>query len=255
MAPDKLDTTLVDSRRVNGTGLSAPGMEVRVDSLLEGASRAEGTAVIVDVYRAFTTAAVAFSRGAERIILVPDIEDALALRDSGAGELCIGEVGGVKPDGFDFGNSPHELSRADVRGRTLVQSTRAGTVGVSLARGADRVYAGSLAIASATAAAVLRRRPPLVTVVAMGWEGRTRTDEDEQCVMYIKNLLEGRRPDPDAVAALVRAGEHSQKFDDPDQPHFHPEDRDIALDVDAIGLAIRVEREDGLPVAYPEPTG
>ena len=171
MAPDKLDTTLVDSRRVNGTGLSAPGMEVRVDSLLEGASRAEGTAVIVDVYRAFTTAAVAFSRGAERIILVPDIEDALALRESGAGELCIGEVGGVKPDGFDFGNSPHELSRADVKGRTLVQSTRAGTVGVSLARGADRVYAGSLAVASATAAAVLRRRPPLVTVVAMGLGG------------------------------------------------------------------------------------
>lgn len=227
-------------------------MEVRVDSLLEGAARAEGTAVIVDVYRAFTTAGVAFSRGAERIVLVPELEEALALRDSGVGELCIGEVGGVKPDGFDFGNSPFELSRADVNGRTLIQSTRAGTVGVSLAGGADRVYAGSLAIASATAAAVSRSRPRIVTIVAMGWEGRTRTDEDELCALYIKNLLEGRRPDPDAVAALVRAGEHSQKFDDPGQPHFHPVDRDIALDVDGIGLAIRVEREDGLLVAYPE---
>ncbi len=227
-------------------------MEVRVDSLLEGAARTEGTAVIVDVYRAFTTAAVAFSRGAERIILVPEIEEALALRDSGAGELCIGEVGGVKPDGFDFGNSPYELSLADVRGRTLIQSTRAGTVGVSLARGADRVYAGSLAIASATAAAVLDDRPRLVTIVAMGWEGRTRTDEDELCALYLKNLLEGRRPDREAVAALVRAGEHSQKFDDPNQPHFHPMDREIALAVDSIGLAIRVEREDGLLVATAE---
>ncbi len=227
-------------------------MEVRVDSLLEGAARSKGTAVIVDVYRAFTTAAVAFSRGAERIVLVPEIEEALALRDSGVGELCIGEVGGVKPDGFDFGNSPYELSRADVRGRTLVQSTRAGTVGVSLARGADRVYAGSLAIASATVAAVLRSRPRLVTVVAMGWEGRTRTDEDELCALYLKNLLEGRRPNPEAVAALVRSGEHSQKFDDPGQPHFHPRDRDIALDVDGIELAIRIEREGGLLVAYAE---
>ena len=230
-------------------------MEVRVDSLFEGASRAEGTAVIVDVYRAFTTAAVAFCRGAERIVLVPDIEEALALRDRGAGELCIGEVGGVKPDGFDFGNSPYELSRADVRGRTLIQSTRAGTAGVALARGASRVYAGSLAIAAATARAVLKGQPQVVTIVAMGWEGRTRTDEDELCALYIKNLLEGRRPDRGAVAALVRAGEHSQKFDDPAQPHFHPEDREIALAVDSIGLAIRVDREDGLLVATAEAGG
>ncbi len=49
-------------------------MEIRVDSLIEGACRAEGTAIIVDVYRAFTTAAVAFSRGVQQIILVPEIE-------------------------------------------------------------------------------------------------------------------------------------------------------------------------------------
>ena len=73
-------------------GPNGEKMEVRVDSLFEGASRAEGTVVIVDVYRAFTTAAVAFSRGAERIVLVPDIEEALALRTSGACELCIGEM-------------------------------------------------------------------------------------------------------------------------------------------------------------------
>ena len=227
-------------------------MAIRISSLSQGASRAKGTAVVVNVYRAFTTAAVAFARGAERIILVPEIGEVLAFRDGGLGELCIGEVGGVRPYGFDFGNSPYELSRADVRGRTLVQSTRAGTVGVSLASCADRVYAGSLTIASATAAAVLRGRPRLVTIVAMGWEGRTRTDEDELCALYIKNLLEGRSQDPDAVAALVRAGAHSQKFDDPDQPHFHPSDREIARDADAIGLAIRVKREDGLLVAYHE---
>jgi 2-phosphosulfolactate phosphatase len=227
-------------------------MEIRVDSLIEGACRAEGTAIIVDVYRAFTTAAVALSRGARRIILVPEIEEALDLRDRGVGEMCIGEVGGIRPDGFDFGNSPYELSQADVRGRTLIQSTRAGTVGVASARRASRVYVGSLAIAAATARAVLKDAPQLVTIVAMGWEGRTRTDEDELCAWYIKNLLEGRRPDRQAVAALVRVGQHSQKFDDPAQPQYHPRDREIALDVDSVGLAIRVDREDGLLVASAE---
>ena len=41
-------------------------MEIRIDSLVEGARRAEGTVVIIDVFRAFTTAAVAFSRGGPR---------------------------------------------------------------------------------------------------------------------------------------------------------------------------------------------
>ncbi len=227
-------------------------MEIRVDSLIEGACRAEGTAIIVDVYRAFTTAAVAFSRGVQQIILVPEIEEALELRDRGVGELCIGEVGGVRPDGFDFGNSPYELSRADVRGRILIQSTRAGTVGVASARRAGRVYVGSLAIAAATARAVLKAAPQLVTIVAMGWEGKIRTDEDELCAWYIKNLLEGRRPDREAIAALVQVGEHSQKFDDPAQPQYHPQDREIALDVDSVGLAIRVDLKDGLLVASAE---
>lgn len=38
-------------------------MEIRIESLLEGARRARGTVVIVDVFRAFTTAAVALAPG------------------------------------------------------------------------------------------------------------------------------------------------------------------------------------------------
>ena len=37
-------------------------MEIRLVSLTSGAAAAVGTTVIIDVFRAFTTAAVAFSR-------------------------------------------------------------------------------------------------------------------------------------------------------------------------------------------------
>lgn len=60
------------------------------------------------MFRAFTTAAVALARGAQKIILTAEPEEALALRAAGLGELCMGEVGGVRPPGFDFGNSPFE---------------------------------------------------------------------------------------------------------------------------------------------------
>ena len=97
-------------------------MEIRLGRLLAGAKNAEGTVVIIDVYRAFTTAAVAFLQGAKKIVLVADVDEALALRERGVGCWCVGEVDGKRPEGFDFGNSPHELSKVDATGRTLILS-------------------------------------------------------------------------------------------------------------------------------------
>jgi 2-phosphosulfolactate phosphatase len=224
-------------------------MEVRVESLLEGAKRANGTVVIVDVFRAFTTAAVALARGAQRIIMVPGIEEALRLRDQGVGAVCVGEVNGIKPEGFDFGNSPHEMMQASLRGKVVIQSTRAGTTGVAVATQAEAVYAGSFVVAQATAEALRREGPPQVTIVAMGWNARVRTDEDELCALYLRNLLQGRRPDPEAVRKLVRAGGEAAKFGDPQQPHFHREDLEIALEINKYDFAIRVVKEDGFLVA------
>ena len=221
-------------------------------SLLEGARAAEGTAIIIDVFRAFTTAAVALSRGAEKIVLVAEVDEALELRQRGMGDLCMGEVAGMRPEGFELGNSPFELSQADVQGKTLIQSTRAGTVGVAAARNADRIYAGSLVLARATVEGILRDPPDLVSIVAMGAEGAERADEDEQCALYIRNLLQGREPDREAVRNLILSGAESQKYGDPDRPHFHPRDKEAALEIDTVPFSIRVSREDGLLVARPE---
>lgn len=226
-------------------------MEIVLRSLLEGARKAQGTTVIIDVFRAFTTAAVAFSRGATRIVLVAEVEEALELRRRGAGEVCMGEVGGMRPEGFDYGNSPYALSQAEVAGKSLIQSTRAGTVGVAAAAQASEVYAASLAVAGATARAIIRDSPDRVTIVAMGAEGKERADEDEQCALYLRNRIQGRTPDRAAVQSLVLSGAEAQKYSDPARPHFDPRDREMAIDVDAFPFAIKVTREDGLLIATP----
>ena len=227
-------------------------MEIRLESLLEGAQRAEGVVVIIDVYRAFTTEAIAFQRGVKEIILVAEIDEALALRDRGRGDICVGEVDGKRPDGFDYNNSPYELSQADLAGKILIHSTRAGTVGVASAKHAKVIYGGSLVVARATVRAIHRLSPSLVTLVAMGWAGHTRTDEDEQCALYLRNVLEGRTPDEAAVRSLILSGAESQKFGDPKQPHFYSADRDLALAFNRVEFAIRIGDEEGLLVARPE---
>lgn len=224
-------------------------MEIRIDSLLEGARRAQGTVVIVDVFRAFTTAAVAFSRGADQIVMVADPPEALALKARGLGEVCAGEVNGIRPEGFDFGNSPFEMAKANLEGKVIIQSTRAGTTGVAAATEASAIYVASFVVAKATARAILQDAPPLVTIVAMGWNAQMRTDEDELCALYLRNLLEGREPNPDALRQLVLASGQIGKFYDPTQPHFQPEDCDMALDINRFDFAIRVAREDDLLVA------
>src|SRR5690349_21156152 len=93
-------------------------MEIFIASLLEGARQATGAVAIIDVFRAFTTAAVALANGASEIIMVSSIEEALSLRESGRTQVCMGEVGGRAPSGFDFGNSPYEILHVDFRGHS-----------------------------------------------------------------------------------------------------------------------------------------
>jgi 2-phosphosulfolactate phosphatase len=224
-------------------------MVIKIDSLLEGARKARGVVVIVDVFRAFTTAAVVLSQGAVQIIMVAEPEEALQLRSRGIGDICMGEVNGKRPDGFDLGNSPYEIMQASLQDKVVIQSTRAGTMGVTSATLADVMYAGSFVVAEATAKVILKDNPPYVTIVAMGRNAQVRTDEDELCALYLRNLIQGRRPDPDAIYKLVLESGEIAKFRDPNESYFHPQDCDIALEMNKYDFAIRITRQDNLLVA------
>ncbi len=225
--------------------------QISIGSLLEGAQQATGAVAIIDVFRAFTTAAVAFANGASHIIMVASTEEALALRDSGLVQVCMGEVGGWAPPGFDFGNSPHQILHEDFRGKAIAQRTGAGTQGIVAAKHADHLYAASLVTAAATANALRRHGGDRVSLVAMGNRTVTRTDEDELCALHLRNLLEGRPGNAEAVRQLILAGGEIKRFHDPSDPH-QPGDLHIALDIDRFDFAVRVRLEDGRPVARME---
>jgi 2-phosphosulfolactate phosphatase len=223
-------------------------MDIGIGSLLEGAERATGAVAVIDVFRAFTTAAVAFANGASSIVMVGSVEEALSLRDSGLVQVCMGEVGGRAPAGFDFGNSPFEILAMDFRGKAIAQRSSAGTQGIVAARGADFLYAASLVTATATVRALLSHGAERISLVAMGSNGVRRTDEDELCALHLRNILEGRPGNAEAVRQMILAGGEIRHFHDPADPH-HPGDLDVALDVDRYDFAIRVRLENGRPVA------
>ncbi|MER3557232.1 MAG: hypothetical protein C4302_04760, partial [Thermus sp.] len=93
----------------------------RVDPLPKGPY--EGVAVVIDVIRATTTAGAFLEAGALDLVLAKSLDQARALRLPG--EVLAGERGGLRPEGFDLGNSPQEAFR--VRGRRVVMATTNGT--------------------------------------------------------------------------------------------------------------------------------
>src|SRR5512132_1216103 len=108
---------------------------------LETCHEARGMVVVIDVIRAFTNAAFAFSRGAKEIYPVSTVEEALQFKTIVPEVLACGEVGGFPPGGFDFGNSPTQTNTLDLSGRVIVQRTGAGTQGVVRSVCADALVA------------------------------------------------------------------------------------------------------------------
>ena len=219
-------------------------MNVRVTRFLDGARAATGHTVIVDVFRAFTTAAFCVAAGAREIVLVADHEQALALKRDDPRLFLTGEIGGRPIPGFDVGNSPSAIERLDLQGRRVVQRTSSGTQGVVAATAANAVLLGSFVIARATVD-LLRRAADDVTIVAMGHNAMAEADEDAQCAAYLEALLRGATPEAPRV---FLEGDHASEG----WPDWFPRrDAELALDVDRFDFALPVTREDGLLVARP----
>lgn len=214
-----------------------------IDSLASSAAQARGAVVIIDVFRAFTTAAIALSNGAEAIVMVDDITSALSLRQRGVGRVCIGERRGLKPPGFDFGNSPHEMRGVSFVGDVLIQTTSNGTKAVVAATGARNVYAASFVNAAATVRAILASGEAEVWLIAAG-DGSRRAEEDEICALYMRALFQGRSPNCSAICHAVET--LSPRLDG---QTLSAEDLAACLDIDTIPLVIRVERSQGLCIA------
>lgn len=215
-------------------------MKIRRLSLIEGAKQATGLAVVIDVFRAFTTAAYVVSNGATRIYPVETVEEALELKRSHHNWILMGERDGKQVQGFDFGNSPHDVKDVDFTGYTIVQTTSAGTRGLFNAYKADEILPGSFVMADAIVDYIKQRDPKNLSIVAMGWGGMVKSPEDELLAVYIEEKLMGLEPDFVEMRAEIRADPQGIKFFDKAQPHFREGDFHCAMDLNRFDFCLRL---------------
>lgn len=131
--------------------------------------------VVFDVLRATSSMVAALANGAEAIVPVEEIPEALAIRDQRPDVLLAGERDGVRIQAsltgsiaFDLGNSPREFTAEKVRGRTIVTSTTNGTRALRACSQARTVLIGSFLNLRATADCLERERPGHLLLVCSG---------------------------------------------------------------------------------------
>jgi 2-phosphosulfolactate phosphatase len=197
-------------------------MEITIKEFVKGAQEAQGVTVIVDVFRAFSTACYAFDNGIKRLIDVATPAEAFSLKDKLKAEAIIaGEQNEMKPEGFDFGNSPTEMLTGELKGKTMIHCTTAGTNGIVSAKGATEILGAGLVNAGAVASYISMLSPEKVTIVAMGYRAMESAEEDLLCSRYISELLTGNDTDISTEIDALRLGS-GKRFFNPDNLAFSP---------------------------------
>jgi 2-phosphosulfolactate phosphatase len=202
-----------------------------------------GIVLIIDVLRAFSNAAYAFSCGAKEIILVSTVEEALNLKEKLPKLKAMGEVGGLPPEGFDYGNSPTQIIQEDLTGLRLIQRTGAGTQGAVRCVNADLMLAVSFVVAGATIRHVLKIAPIEITFVITGG---SNNDEDVSCAEYLEALFKNQKPDKQSFIKRVYDSRDAKQHLDPNQPEFPETDLDYCTQIDRFNFSMPITRKNEL---------
>ena len=209
---------------------------------LETCHAATGIVLIIDVLRAFSTAAYAFSRGAKQIMLVSGVDEALELKERTPNSKAMGEVGGLPPEGFHFGNSPTRILEQDLTGITLIQRTGAGTQGAVRSENADIMLAVSFVVAKATMEYVLRLEPEEITFVITGGADNA---EDLACAEFMQKQFLGQAVDTtNYIHRVISSRDAFQHMED--HPQFPRSDLDYCTRINAFDFAMPIARKENL---------
>ena len=224
-------------------------MNIRILQLIEGAKAARGLTVVIDVFRAMTMACFFVANGAGRVIPVGDLDIAYDLKKRNPDFILAGERHGKILPGFAYGNSPAHIEHIDFTGKTIVQTTSAGTQGIANAAGAQEIITGSFVNAGAVIRYIQKKNPAELSLVCMGHEAISPTEEDTLYAEYVRDVLEGKTPDFSAMVRVIRDTSGKRFFDPANAESEPPRDFELSLDLDRYDFVLRAQKPLDLPGA------
>lgn len=192
-------------------------MKICLKSGLYGAREAKGTGVIVDVFRASSTICAILAGGAKYIVPTKSLNKAFQLKRNHPDYLLIGERGGLRPEGFDLGNSPYEVSRLNLSEKIVIFTSSAGFRAIIEAQKsrADELLIGSFVNARAVADYIEQKAPDKVSLVAVGTSElglHRKAAEDQLCAQYIRGYLYRKELDFSKILIKIQTSDGAERL-------------------------------------------
>lgn len=149
-------------------------------------------AIVIDVFRAFTTASYVLNENPTSYIITTKSEVISKLAFESYAPLLIGkpEKGAVLV--YDIPNSPTRVMDCEIRGKNIFHRTEAGAKGILEAEEFDIILAAGFVNAEATIKYIEHFLNPQLQIIPMGHEAQFPSLEDDICAHYINERLKGR---------------------------------------------------------------
>lgn len=199
--------------------------------------------IVIDVFRAFTTACCVLERNPTSYILTNKSTAVSHLISGLQDSFLIGKAERGVTLNYNIPNSPTRVKEVDIKGRNVFHRTEGGASGVLMSKGLGIILAAGLANADATVRYVLQLQNPEITILPMGHEGITPSLEDDICAQYIDAKFRGQTMDLAHYFADLREGPGKYFFTD-DQWQYPREDFDCCMDLNRFNFAIHADVQD-----------
>ncbi len=220
-------------------------------TILEDPVAKSEAAVVIDVCRAFTTAAYAFSAGAQKIILVRTVQEAFQLKDDFSDALLLGESNGLPVAGFDLWNSPSDIRSRNLSGITIIQRTTAGTQGMVAYRDTPILLAGTFVNAGATIQYLRNNQPESVNFVMTGVHSESSGLEDKACADYFIDSLNGNAADSSDYLSIVSSWKPEKISSQPEILQKLNDDLECCSKLDCFNFVMKASKQDQLLILQP----
>lgn len=201
--------------------------------------------IVIDVFRAFTTACYVLERSPANYILATksDVISKLSLKYKNC--LLIGKPEINATLIYDIPNSPTRTKEVEIKNKTILHRTEAGAKGIlnSLKNQSSVVLAAGFVNAHATVNYIKLHGFSHITLLPMGHEATTPSMEDEVCAQYIQTLIENKSMPLELSLAAIKKGV-GQYFFTNDQWQYPQEDLKHCLKLKRFNFAIQATLED-----------
>jgi len=165
----------------------------------------------------------------------------LALRD-GFRDIITGECERAIIAGAPFDVSPADIQAVDFAGKTVIQTTSAGTQGFANAKDADELISGSFVNAEAIVSYIKKKAPGTVSLVCMGTWAVAPNAEDTACAEYIAARLNDQKVDKKEIYRRLKDSKTARIFFDPAVAWAPEADFDLCLNIGLCDFVLKAEK-------------